>query len=150
MNQRALDDVGELPLANNRPDERGDVFAPLAQRRQPDGEYVQSVVEVFAEIAGRYRLPEIAVRGGHDPHVDLSGARRADSFEFAFLEHTQQLGLEFEGQIADLVEEQGATVRELEAALTLRYRIRERAALVAEQLALDQGRRQRRAVHGDN
>ena len=87
------------------------------------------------------------MRGGDDPHVDLARLRRPDALELAFLQHAQQLGLHVGGQVADLVEEQRAAVGQLEAALARRHRAGERAALVPEQLALDQRRRQRGAVH---
>ena len=87
------------------------------------------------------------MRRGDDPHVHPARLRRTDALELAFLQHPQQLGLDVRGELADLVEEDRAAVRELEAALPHRHRAGERAALVAEQLALDQRRRQRRAVH---
>ena len=89
------------------------------------------------------------MRRGDDPHVDVLRLRRADPLERAFLQHAQQLGLQVERQIADLVEEQRAAVRELEASLPRGDRAGERAAGMAEQLAFDQGRRQRRAVDDD-
>ena len=56
----------------------------------------------------------------------------------ALLQHAQELHLHLAGELADLVEEQGAAVRELEATGLLRDRAGERAALVAEELALEQ------------
>src|SRR5262249_37926628 len=52
-------------------------------------------------------------------------------------------------QVADLVEEQGALIRALEAAGFLLRGARERAALVTEQLALDEVLGNRRAVELD-
>ena len=43
--------------------------------------------------------------------------RAADPAELALLEHAQQLGLEVERQLAELVEEHGAAVGQLERAL---------------------------------
>ena len=54
-----------------------------------------------------------------------------------------------QGHLADLVEEQRAAVGELELARLHPVRAGERAALVAEELALEQGRRQGRAVDLD-
>src|SRR5204862_2480674 len=61
----------------------------------------------------------------------------------------QELGLQAERQLADLVEEQGALVGELEAAELLLGGAGERALLVTEQLALDQRLGERRAVDRD-
>jgi hypothetical protein len=72
----------------------------------------------------------------------------ADPPDGARLEHPQQLGLERERQVADLIEEDGTAVRLLERAGALAERAAERAALVAEELALEERLRDRRAVHG--
>src|SRR5262249_36596714 len=61
----------------------------------------------------------------------------------------QQLHLHLDGDLGDLVEEQRALVRELEAAGLVRDGAGERALLVAEELALDERRRDRRAVDAD-
>src|SRR5204863_590351 len=73
----------------------------------------------------------------------------ADALDDPAFEHAQQLGLGFGAEIPDLVEEQGAAVRELEAALAALGRAREGAALVAEHLRFDEIARQRGAVDGD-
>ena len=52
-------------------------------------------------------------------------------------------------QIADLVEEERAALRQLDLAGHAAIGAGERAALVAEELALDELDRQRRAVDGD-
>ena len=64
----------------------------------------------------------------------------------AVLERAQELRLQRERELADLVEEERAAARELEAADARRDRAGERAALVAEELALDERLRERRAV----
>ena len=75
--------------------------------------------------------------------------RAADARDLPLLEHAQQLHLRRQRHVADLVEEQRARVRELEAPDATLGRAGERALLVAEQLALEQRLRQRPAVHGD-
>ena len=59
---------------------------------------------------------QIAVGGGDDAHVDLERTRPADAFEPLVLERAQDLGLQRQRQLADLVEEQRAAVRQLELA----------------------------------
>ena len=61
----------------------------------------------------------------------------------------QELGLQLEGQLADLVEEEGGAVRDLEAPLALHDGPGEGALLVPEELALDERGGQRRAVELD-
>ena len=65
------------------------------------------------------------------------------------LQHVQQLGLQRRLHLADFVEEDRAGVRLLELADARRRRAGERALLVAEQLALEQLGRQRRAIDLD-
>src|SRR5262245_12460643 len=62
----------------------------------------------------------------------------AQALELAELKHAQELGLRGQRQLADLVEEQRPAPRELEPALLARVRAGERAALVTEQLRLEQ------------
>src|SRR5690606_30842105 len=91
------------------------VFETLAKRRHADREHVQAEEEVLAELAGRDPSLEIAVRCGKDPHVRAPALRAADTLEYPLLQHAQQLHLHIEAHVPDLVEEQGAAVRELEA-----------------------------------
>ena len=64
----------------------------------------------------------------------------------ARLEHAQQFHLQLHRHLGDLVEEDRAAVGALEEALVLAIRAREAAALVAEQLALDELRRDGAAI----
>ncbi|OKO20268.1 hypothetical protein AM484_002319 [Pseudomonas aeruginosa] len=130
-------------------EQQGDVFHPLAQRRHLDGEYVEAVVEVFAESAVLDHLLEVLVGRGDDPHVDVLRLVAADPFEGALLQHAQQLDLHRQRHVADLVEEQGAAVGQLEASGTTGDGTGEGALLVAEQFAFQQFRRDRPAVHRD-
>ena len=71
------------------------------------------------------------------------------TLEFAFLQHAQQHDLRLGGELADLVEEDGAAIGQLEAALPSLQRAGERALLVAEELGRDERRRDRGTIHGD-
>ena len=75
--------------------------------------------------------------------------RPAEPLELALLQHAQELRLRREAHLADLVEEQHAAGRQLDLARLGLLRARERAALVAEQLRLEQLLRQRGAVQRD-
>ena len=81
--------------------------------------------------------------------VHALGLQRADALHLAVLERAQQLGLHRQRQLADLVEEQRAAVRRLEHAGLRFDGAGERAAHVAEQLALEQRVDDRRAVDRD-
>src|SRR6185312_10109026 len=108
-----------------------------------------SIVEVGAKPAAIDLGAELAVRRGDHADVDADLFVAADRFDDPILERAQQLRLEVEWELADLVEKHRATVRELERTDARADRTGERALLVAEQLALDQVRRNRRAVDDD-
>src|SRR5262249_27899517 len=105
--------------------------------------------QIAAESAFRDLALKIPMRRGNHPDIDLSGVRGSDPLERPLLQYTQQLCLQLRREIADLVEEQRAPMRQLETALAQRHRAGERAAFVTEQLALDECRRQCCAVHDD-
>ena len=89
-------------------DQRRDLLAPLAQRRQPQPDDVEAVEQVLAEApVGDERL-EVGVGGGDDADVDLHRLRLAEAVDFVGLEEAQQLGLELGADLGDLVEEERA------------------------------------------
>jgi hypothetical protein len=146
-----LDPTAELGLTSldDGPHQEGDVFAPVPEGRDVDGEDSEPVEEIFAEAALREGPGQVAIRGGEDPDVDLHGARAADALELTVLEDAKKLRLEVQGELADLVQEERPAVGELEAAHAGGGRAREGALLVAEQLALDEGGRQGGTVDAD-
>src|SRR5262249_16597445 len=89
---------------------------------------------------------EIAVRRREHAHVDALRAIRAHATDLARFERTKQLRLELERQLADLVEEQRASVRRFERAFALSIRARECAANMAEKLGFSEGRRDRAEI----
>ena len=130
-------------------DERRDLFAPLAQRRQPQADDVEAVEEVLAEASlGDQRL-EVGVGGGDDAHVDLDRLRLAEAVHFVRLEEAEQLGLQVEADLGDLVEEQRAAGGGADDAVERRFGAGEGPLAVAEQLALEHLARDRGAVEGD-
>ena len=118
--------------------EDGDVFEALAQGGEADGDDVEAVEEVFAELAGADGLAEVAVGGGDDADVGADGGAAADGGELAFLEDAEEPGLGFGGHVADLVEEEGAAGGLFEAALGAVHGASEGAAFVAEEFAFDE------------
>src|SRR5207249_2797829 len=107
--------------------------------RQADAEDIQAVIQIAAEPPRGYQLLQVAVGGREQPHVGLDGLVAADALEALLLEQAQQLRLRQRGHFADLVEEQRAARALLELADALALGAGERALLVAEQLALQEG-----------
>jgi hypothetical protein len=70
--------------------------------------------------------------------VGAQGAGVAEPFEFTLLQHTEQLGLQFERRLADFVEKDRPAMGQLESPDPLRDRAGKRALFVAKQLAFEQ------------
>ena len=136
------------PLQEPRAED-GDVVGTLAERRQVNRHQVDAVEQIFAELAARDHGGQRPVGRRDDAHVDFTALARAEHLEGAVLQHAQHLDLRRRIEIADLVEEDRAAVRHLEAALAVDAGVGERAAHVAEHLALEQRRRHAAEVHLD-
>jgi len=70
---------------------------------------VQSVEEVFPKGACADQRDQIAMGGGDDAHVGVSRVRAAQGFVGPFLEHAQEADLHRRADIADFIQEHGAT-----------------------------------------
>src|SRR5262245_17381743 len=149
--RRPLDPLVEAAIvtANEVIDEERHVLDPLPEWRDDDRHDVEPLVQIVAEGAARDGLPEVRVGRGDEPDVDLDRARAADALDLALLEHPQELHLEVGPQGADLVEEQGAPLCQLELSELPLVGSGERAPLVAEQLGLDERLGDRRGIDGD-
>ncbi len=139
----ALADLA-LELREEKAGDREDVARALAQRRHVDHEHLEAVEEIAPERPARDVLLEGHVGRHHHARGRFpTRARRADPADLVAVERAQQLRLGIDGQLADLVEEERPALRFGERADPSRDRSGERAALVSEQLALDELARQR-------
>src|SRR5204863_7807586 len=75
--------------------------------------------------------------------------RASETFELLLLDRTEELGLQFEWQIADFVEQQRAAVRWLKAPHSGCHRASKRTSLIPEHIALEQCDGNLRAVDRD-
>jgi serine/threonine protein kinase len=130
-------------------DEQRDVVAALAQRWQAQRHHVEPVVEVGAEVSAVDGRAQILVSRRHHADVDADRIAATDALDHTLLDRAQEARLEIERQLADLVEEHGATGGALDRTDARGVRAGERALVVPEQLALDQRRRNRAAVDHD-
>ena len=108
-------------LAELRPDlpdevlgEEPDVSSSLAQRRHLDRIDVEPIEKVGSELLVADGLRQVAIRGCDDSGLYAQGLRPTDALELTILKNSEELGLKLERQVPDLVEEDGAAVRELE------------------------------------
>ena len=132
---------------SSRAHEQRDVAGALAERRQLDREDAEAELEVRAEAArahrrarGRGASRRRRARRARGVRVPPRRSKRRSWSARSSLPWSGEL------ELADLVEEERAAARELEAADARRDGAGEGAALVAEELALDEARRERRAV----
>ena len=137
--------LGELRQVVLREDVN--VVGAIAERRELDGQDAQPVQEVHAELPLVDELRQIAVRGGNDARVNGALGRAAEPRDDALLQDAQELGLHVHRHLADFVEQDGPRPRLLELArVPVSARAGERAAVVPEQLGLEQLARDGRDV----
>src|SRR5713101_6884303 len=119
-------------------EQRGNIFAAVAQRRQLQMNDVEAVIEILAEAALADEGQEIDVRGGDDAHVDFDLFGAAEAHELALLNDAEELGLRFGAYGGDFVEEDGALVGNFEEPFLRSDRAGESAFDVAEKLGLEE------------
>jgi hypothetical protein len=129
------------------PRQRQDVFRPLAQRRHEERQHAQPVIQVAAERPVQHEIFDARVRRRDDARAERERRVAAEPLDALFLDDPQQLALRVERQLGDRVEIHGAGARRLETARPRGDRVGEGAALVAEELRVDQRSGQRGAVH---
>ncbi len=125
-------------LAEEVLDQERHVLLARAQRRDVELNHVQPIVEIAAERAALDLRLEVAVGRRQHAHVELLLGDAADALDLALLQDAQELDLHRRAELADLVEEQRAAVGGGEQPGAIAHRAGERAAHVAEQLALEQ------------
>src|SRR4029077_15789161 len=107
------------------------------------------MIEVLAGEPAADPLLQVLVARRDDAHVDVDRRLAADAVELALREHAQEPRLQRQRHVADLIEEERAAIRLLEASAPLRIRSREGAALVSEKLGLEKVGRNGGSVEGD-
>jgi len=125
--------------------ERSDVRPASAQGRDLDADDVQPVEEIRTQAARRDQLGGRLAQRGDDPGVDRDRLMSAEALEPPLLDRAEELRLRRRIELLDLVEEERAVLGGLELAGARGLRVREGALLVAEQLGLDELRREIRA-----
>src|SRR6516165_7012001 len=123
-----------------------DIFFALSQRGNLQWENIETVIKVFAKTARGYLFFQISIGGRDDPHIRLPGSVLAYTFITLLLQNPQQLGLQLQRDFTDLVQEQGSTGGEREAAGSILDSPGERALGVTEKFAFKQFLRDRSAI----
>ncbi len=123
-----------------------DVFTALTQRRQLQGDHVQPVIQVAAELAALAQGIEVGLCRGDHPAIHRDALVRAQSLQGALLQHTQQLDLQVDRHALHFIEEQRAAIGVFDLADAAFAGTGEGVGFVAEYLALKQVFRQAATV----
>ena len=136
LGRRAAGTAAEV--GQEMPGQEENVVAALAQRRQVDRHDVQPEVQVLAKSLLADHLGQVLVR--RCQHAGIAGDRQrtAHADHHFLFQHSQQLGLAIEAQVADLVEKKCAARGQFELAGTGLAGIGEGAFLVPEKFAFRQ------------
>jgi hypothetical protein len=126
--------------------EWSNVLPSIPQRWQRDRKYVDAIVQVASKFTALHHAFKILVSCGHETYVDPMGAPASEALEFLFLQNTEELRLQCEGDIPYFIQKQSPFVGQLEAANLLCDRSCKSASLVAEEFALEQVEGNRRAI----
>src|SRR5262245_40707562 len=130
-------------------DQNRNVLTSLSQWRRDNRKDVQAIEEIRSERARRDGLRQIPVRRGDHPDVHGNGATPADPFDVTLLQDAQQRDLRVHRYLADLVEKDGARMRQFKPTPSLLRGAGKGALLVAEQLRRDERCWRRRAIEAD-
>ena len=84
------------------------IFLSLTQRRDLDFHHIQAVVKIFPKSSLGNGFAQVEVGGGDKPYIGIPGDVFADPFVFLFLDEAQEFGLDRQGQVADLIQEERA------------------------------------------
>ena len=118
-------------------DEERDVLLALAKRGDEERHDVQTIEEVFAEVALGDLFFEVLVCGGDEAHIDTDGLRSADGREHLVVEGGEHFSLGLEAHVADFIEEERARVGAFEGTPLLKRTARLRAVTIAEEFGFD-------------
>src|SRR6185436_8644619 len=109
----------------------------------------QAIEEVLTKIAALYGSRQMPIRRRDDPDIDRRRAIRPYRPYLSLLDRAQKLRLGIEWQFADLIQKERPAVGFGEETLTIRCRAGEGTTHMPEQLALEEIRRDRPTVDGD-
>jgi hypothetical protein len=116
----------------------GNIFPPIAQRRNFQWKDIQPIKEVTPEFALQDRGVEVPMRSRYDPDIDADHFRSTDSFKFTLLKDTKKRDLNFGRDLPYLIEKNGPTLGGFKTAEPPVKCAGEGALFVAEQFGSDQ------------
>src|SRR6267378_1137893 len=91
------------------------ILPSFPQRRHLDGKNVEPVKEVTPEYACSDSRLQVTIGGSNHPNIRSDRSGSTDTFEFMFLQNTQECDLGLGRKLADFVEEDRASFSQLKA-----------------------------------
>src|SRR5262245_30322784 len=116
-----------------------DVPAALFQRRQANGDDVETEEQVLTELSPLDGSLEIDVAAGDDPDVGLDRRRLAEGIVLLGLQELQQSRLPVAAHAVDVVEEEGPVLGRCDQPRAVALGPRERDFTVAEEMGQEEG-----------
>ncbi|MNI70384.1 hypothetical protein D3C73_1261950 [compost metagenome] len=77
----------------------------IAQRRQVERQYIQTIIEIFAEQTFLYQLHQIFLRGANHTDINVNLMIFADAAEGPVIKKTQQFGLHARRHFANFIQQ---------------------------------------------
>src|SRR5260370_3225342 len=94
-------------------DQHRNIFPSFPQRRHLDRKNVEPIKEVTPKGARTDGRLQVTVGGGNHANIRPDGSSSTDTFEFMFLQNTQESDLGLDWKLADFIEEDGASLSQL-------------------------------------
>ena len=127
-------------------EQQRDVFAPISQRWDLDGDDVQAIIEVLPKAVLPAHLLKVVFRRCDHAAIDGDRRVRTQAFDPPFLQDAQEFDLQRARHALDFVEKQCPLLRVLDLADAALDGTRERTGFVTENLALEKTFRQPAAI----
>ena len=119
-------------------DQRHDILAPVAQRRQFDRDDLDSIVQIAPEITSLDSLLQVLIRCRDQADIDFLRFIVADPRDFSLFQYSQQFDLCGYRHVADFVQKQRPAVGIFKGSDAIRHRIGVSPLYVAKKLAFHQ------------
>src|SRR6266436_5004231 len=128
-------------------DQQRNVVDALTQRRDSNRENIEAVEQILSEGAFRHCYTQVRVCSREYSYVHLNCLTATNSFEFPFLENSQQSNLGLGREVTHLVQEYRSTIGRFKASHSPLHGTGERSFLVSKQFGSDQRRRNGGAIY---
>lgn len=111
-----------------------------------DGENIEAIKKVAAELATIHQFLKVAVGRGNDSNIHLDWVIGTNSFKGPLLKDPQKFCLDFGGDVSDFIKKKGATIGQFKPPRFVLQGMGEGTSHMAKQFAFQQTGRQGRAM----